>query len=101
MISSRFRPFGLRWEFVGRSYGFGSFGDRSGEYRGIVGRLPHGRGFLAGASMGEGMASFFDRDVYPTEEQAAEAAEALARDGAEDQTEYEEEQAAEMAEEEN
>lgn len=91
------RPLGLRWEWVGPEFGFG---EGSGEYRGIVGRLNHGRGFIAGASMGEHMSSFFDPDVYPDEESATHAAIDLARNAAEEQDAYEAEENARLAAEE-
>ncbi|QOI69631.1 hypothetical protein JT328_gp15 [Aeromonas phage BUCT551] len=46
--------------------------------RGIVVRLPHGRGFLAGWAMGEGMAATVHRDVYADDVEAARAADCFA-----------------------
>lgn len=46
--------------------------------RGIVVRLPHGRGFLAGWAMGEGMAATVHRDVYADDVEAARAADSFA-----------------------
>lgn len=57
--------------------------------RGIVVRLPHNR-FLAGWSMGEGMASCVDGDIYDDERSAALAADSLAERAAEDEREYRE-----------
>lgn len=59
--------------------------------RGIVVRLPHGR-FLAGWSMGQGMASSVDPDVYDDAVEAARAADSLAENAAEREREYQESQ---------
>ena len=56
---------------------------------GIVARLPHGRGFLAGWTMGEGMISVLERDVYPDLESAISAADDLAMYAAEREYETE------------
>lgn len=63
--------------------------------RGLVFRLPHGRGFLAGWSMGEGMASAVDGYVWESEQDAARAADSMAESAAERQREYEERERAE------
>jgi len=55
--------------------------------RGIVVSLPHGR-FLAGWSMGEGMASTVDAALYTTAEAAAYAADCMAERAAEAEREY-------------
>lgn len=47
---------------------------------GIVARLPHGRGFLAGWSMGDNMASELSREVHLCERDAALAADAMAEE---------------------
>lgn len=62
--------------------------------RGIVARLPHGR-FLAGWSMGEGMASEIDGQIYTDETEAGRAADSMAESAAETEREYQEEQEAE------
>ncbi len=62
------------------------YGD-SEKIRGIVVALPHGR-FLAGWSMGEGMASSVDADLYDTAEDAAYAADSMAESAAEDEREH-------------
>ncbi len=49
----------------------------------IVARLPHGRGFLAGWTMGEGMCASLDGYVWPDRESAARAAHDEARNAAE------------------
>lgn len=67
--------------------------------RGIVARLPHGR-FLAGWSMGEGMASEVDGELYNDEGSAALAADSMAEDAAEREREYQEEQEEERRKEE-
>lgn len=59
--------------------------------RGLVARLPHGRGFLAGWTMGAGMASELDTShVWTDETEAAHAADDAARFAAEEQREFEE-----------
>jgi hypothetical protein len=55
--------------------------------RGIVVRLPHGR-FMAGWSMGEGMASSLDPDIYPDAVAAAYAADSIAENAADREREY-------------
>ena len=57
--------------------------------RGIVAILPHNR-FLAGWSMGEGMASEVDGSIYDTPEDAAYAADSMAEYVAEREREYQE-----------
>lgn len=59
--------------------------------RGLVAALPHGR-FLAGWSMGEGMASTVEADLYDTAKDAAYAADSMAERAAEDEREYQAEQ---------
>jgi hypothetical protein len=56
--------------------------------RGVVFRLPHARGFLAGWSMGEGMASEVEYYIYDTETGAARAADSWAERVAEDEREH-------------
>lgn len=72
--------------------------DDFGTYAPIVARLPNGRGFLAGASMGLGMSSFLDKQIYTTSVNAAFAAHVEAQNAADRQREYEELEAVEMAE---
>lgn len=55
---------------------------------GLVFRLPHERGFLAGWSMGEGMASTLDTTIYDDEEAAAYIADSMAENAAENEREY-------------
>lgn len=58
--------------------------------RGIVARLPHGRGFLAGWTMGEGMASELDTScIWADETEAAHAADSAAELTADRQRDYE------------
>lgn len=59
--------------------------------RGIVILLSHGR-YLAGWSMGEGMASELSYDIYFDEIDAARDADTMAEDAAERECEYQEEQ---------
>lgn len=92
---------GLRWQWCDdvtssiRHTGWltDEFGD-SETIRGVVFRLPSGRGFLAGWSMGEGMASSLEYAVYDDESAAAHVADSLAENAAEKEREY---QAAERA----
>lgn len=49
----------------------------------IIARLPHGRGYLAGWTMGGGMLGAVERDVYDTPEDAALAAHSIAERDAE------------------
>lgn len=60
--------------------------------RGVVFKLPRNRGFLAGWSMGEGMASEVDATVYCVASDAAYAADSMAEEAAERQREFEEEE---------
>jgi len=69
--------------------------------RGVVFTLPKSRGFLAGYTMGKGMTSGLDLDIYETAEEAARAADGLAQSVAEQEREYQElERAKERQEEE-
>jgi len=87
---------GLRWEWadkfcrpIGHTGWFtNEFGDGE-KIRGLVMRLPKGRGFLAGWSMGEGMASSLSGDIYETAEEAARAADSKAESVAERERERE------------
>jgi hypothetical protein len=65
--------------------------DESQTMRGIVARLPHGR-FLAGWSMGEGMASEVDGYIYNDEEDAARAADSMAENAAERERDYQQQE---------
>ena len=62
------------------------YGDGS-KIRGLVVYLPHGR-FMAGWSMGEGMASSVDADLYDDEISAAYAADSMAENAAEKEREF-------------
>lgn len=84
---------GLRWQWADDVVSLrhrGWFCDSHCEetIRGVVLRLPHGRGFLAGWSMGEGMASECDGFIYADEESAAYAADSMAERAAEAEREY-------------
>ena len=86
----------LRWEWCDvvirsiRHTGWFTDEYQSETIRGVVFRLPHGRGFLAGWSMGEGMASAVDRYVWDDEKDAARAADDMAERAAERAAEREE-----------
>lgn len=56
--------------------------------RPAIARLPGGRGFLAGWTMGEGMVTSFDADVIETAEDAAMQAHDIAERAAEDERAY-------------
>jgi hypothetical protein len=91
-------PLGLRWKWADmiathiRHTGWYYNDSQDGTIRGIVMRLPRNRGFLAGWSMGEGMASEVDATIYHDEIEAAHAANEEARIAAERQREFEEEE---------
>lgn len=87
--------FSLRIEETGDEFTYNEFGDTLG---GIVARLSHGRGFLAGYTMGRHMASGFDPQIHEDEDEARAAAKECARVAAERQAEYEWEQSQEEAE---
>lgn len=94
-----FQP-GLRWtwadevEGVGRSIdhtGWWADDHESDKIRGMVFRLNHGRGFIAGWSMGAGMIGNVEYDIYDEERTAAYAADRMAERAAEDSREADEE----------
>lgn len=81
-----------------RSFAFNEFGD---SYTPIVLRLPHGRGFLIGATMGAGMCAHFEPGVFHGDEyEAMYAAEQEAHRSAEAQEAFEAEENARLAQEE-
>jgi len=96
-LESDFMP-SLRWEWADEVDGAriehnGWYSDEFGDselIRGIVMRLPQGRGFLAGWSMGKSMASGLEYYVYDEEIDAARAADQLAENVAERAREDEE-----------
>ena len=63
------------------------YGD-SDTIRGIVFRLPHGRGFIPGWSMGESMCGEMEYDIYEDELECAHAADSLAERIADKEREY-------------
>ena len=85
---------GLRWQWCDdicrdiRHTGWFCDDFQDSKIRGIVMRLPHGRGFLAGWSMGEGMASEIDGYIYADAIDAARAADSMAETVAENEREY-------------
>jgi hypothetical protein len=60
----------------------------------IIARLPHGRGFLAGWTMGRGMCASLDSDIYDDASDAARAAHSIAERDAERERDYQAEQRA-------
>ena len=97
-LDSDFMP-GLRWQYCDdisnariRHTGWFTNEFQDDKIRGVVFRLPNKRGFLAGWTMGEGMASELDYYVWDDEVDAAHAADSQAEDAAERQREYEEEE---------
>ena len=56
----------------------------------IVARLPRGRGFLAGWTMGKGMCGALDAYVWPDATEAARAAHGMAESDAEESAEHQE-----------
>ena len=81
---------GLRWQWADdvhraiRHKGWHTTPHGDGDtIRGVVFRLTHGRGFLAGYSMGEGMASSVEYSIYTEDVDAARAADEMARIAAE------------------
>jgi len=101
-------PFRLRWQYCDevtavniRHTGWWTDDFQDQKIRGLVFRLPRSRGFLAGWTMGESMASVVECDIYETEREAAYAADSLAENAAEKEREYQEKYEAErLAEEE-
>jgi len=94
-LESDFMP-GLRWEWCDEVDGSsirhtGWFCDdfQDQTIRGLVMRLPHDRGFLAGWSMGESMASNLEYYIWDDAVECARAADHMAERAAEDQREYE------------
>lgn len=99
-LNSDFMP-GLRWEWADEIDGvrighYGWFTDDDGTngeaIRGLVMRLPKSRGFIAGWSMGEHMASSVEYAVWDNEANAARHADRLAEIAAEHERDYRREQ---------
>jgi hypothetical protein len=94
-LSAREAP-GLRWEWADecdgariRHTGWFCDEDQCTKIRGIVMRLPRGRGFLAGWSMGEGMASTVDYSpIFDNAADAAACADSMAENAADNEREY-------------
>lgn len=95
-LDSDFMP-GLRWKWCDAVEGVridhtgwfnDDFGNSGNKTRGLVMRLPHGRGFLAGWSLGKGMASAAQYYVFTEEDDAAREANRLAESIAEDEREH-------------
>lgn len=107
-LGSDFEPV-LRWQYADETDGAridhtGWFCDdyQDCKMRGIVGRLPKSRGFIAGWTMGESMASVWDLSgIYDNEREAAYGADECARIAAENEQEYQRQQEREREEEES
>lgn len=94
-LDSDFAP-GLRWTWCDKVEGVRI--DHTGWHtiegggtenaRGLVLRLPHARGFLAGWSLGEGMCATVSRHMHEDEAGAAHAADSMAERAAEAEREY-------------
>lgn len=90
------QPFNLRWLWcdevadacIRHTGWFTDEYEQDETIRGIVFRLPRARGFLAGWSMGEHMASTVEYYVYADEVSAAYAADSMAENAAEEEREY-------------
>lgn len=101
---SRCTPFRLRWQYCDevsgsiRHTGWFSYDYQEDKFRGLVFRLPRSRGFLIGWTMGEGMASVLEGDIYDDERDAAHAADDLARQAADEERESRERDEAEQRE---
>ena len=96
-LGDRSAPFALRWQYCDevagthiRHTGWYADNNQDSKIRGLVFRLPRNRGFLAGWTMGEGMASTVEGDIYETEIEAARAADDLAESIAEKEREHQE-----------
>jgi hypothetical protein len=99
-LDSDFAP-GLRWQWCDQACpgidhtGWFTDEDQHDTLRGIVYRLPHGRGFLAGWAMqGMGECVTIWREVHKCERDAARMADEHARVAAEQEREYREKQQA-------
>lgn len=98
-LDSDFMP-GLRWKWcdeLGSSKvkhtGWWCDEYQDSKIRGLIMRLPKGRGFLAGWSMGTSMASQVEiSTIYSAPEQAALAADSMAENAAEKEREYQEQE---------
>jgi hypothetical protein len=64
--------------------------------RPIIARLPHGRGFLAGWTLGPGMCGALDLTIHATAEDAARMAHEEARTAAERERDYQREERARL-----
>lgn len=60
----------------------------------IIARLPHGRGFLVGWTMGNGMAACLDADIFADEDNAWRAARRRCEDAAQAEYEYQQDERA-------
>lgn len=101
-LDSDFMP-DLRWQWCDdvtdnriKHKGWYCDDDQHQTIRGVVFRLNHERGFLAGWSMGESMITILDVYIYDDELSAASAADSIAEYAAEQEREYQEKQENEL-----
>lgn len=94
-VDARGSTFDLRLDYARNHLGYqrrgtGPFSHEmiSGEYDGIVARLPHGRGFLAGYTLGNGMCASLDGHIWDAIEDAARYAIDMAREACDADIEY-------------
>lgn len=80
------RSFEMRIERTGDSYYCDPDGHQ--EMHAIIVRLNHGRGFLVGWSMGDGMAASIDSDIFTDEDDARRVANTRCQDAATAECEY-------------
>jgi hypothetical protein len=101
-VDQRGSTFDLRLEWANDHLGNSRLADITGYYidsyedetlQPIVARLPNGRGFLAGYTMGNSMASALDGTIWETIEDAARAAHDEAKTAAENSRDAEEDAA--------
>lgn len=78
-MDERGSTFELRLEFAGACY----TSEQDQRFDAIIARLPNGRGFLAGWTMGAGMAAALDGRIWDTERDAERAAIDMTQDAAE------------------
>ena len=78
--------------YNGRGYSCDTYSPGTDAMHPVIARLPHGRGYLAGWTMGEGMCGTLDSYRYEEAEDAARAAHDMASRAAEAEFEYREDE---------